>query len=651
MKQKWLPPNPKQSQLADFIGKMEIKHNAPSYDQGYNSFWQWSVDQMEVFWDEFWHWADIQGEKSDVILRDPDLMTGSQFFPNGTLNYAENCLRKRDDKPAIIFRNELGDERTLSYADLYDQVSQLAQYLKSQNVGIGDRVAGYLPNLPETIIAHLATSSIGAIWSSASPDFGVQGVLDRFGQIEPKIFIAADAYYYGGKVVDCLEKVKSIQAELPSLEKTLIVPFVSESPNIEGMEGTQIYDKALNRFNPDTIEFEPVNFNHPLVIMFSSGTTGAPKCIVHGHGGTLLQHVKEHRLQCDIRIDDPIFYFTTCGWMMWNWLVTGLASGATLLLFDGNPFYPNRLALWDFTSKHKATLFGTSAKYIDALKSRNVQPKEALDLNDLKIITSTGSPLVHESFDYIYDAIKEDVHIASISGGTDIISCFVISNPISAVNRGEIQGAGLAYAIDVFDQEGKPLPADAGSGELVCTRPFPCMPVSFWNDEDGSRYQAAYFEKFENLWCHGDWIERTEDNGFIIHGRSDATLNPGGVRIGTAEIYRQVEQVDSVLESIAVGQDWQGDVRVLLFVILKEGITLDSDLSKEIKRRIRKGASPRHAPAKILQVSDIPKTKSGKMTELAVRDVIHGRPIQNKEALANPEALALYEDIEKLKSA
>ncbi|MAZ76630.1 MAG: acetoacetate--CoA ligase [Micavibrio sp.] len=644
---KWTPNNPEKTQLAAF---MQEHHNA-LLEEGYQSFWQWSVDNIEEFWDSFWDWAAIKGEKGPVTLANPDKMTGAQFYIYGDVNYAENLLQKRDGDTAIIFRNELGVERTLTYNELYNEVSRWQQLLVREGIGIGDRVAAYMPNIPETIIAHLATASLGAIWSSASPDFGVQGVLDRFGQIEPKILIAADAYYYSGKTVDCLAKVKEVQTKIPSLKKTFIVPFIDNVPEIEGFEKTENIKMALNGVVPKDISFEPVPFNYPLVIMFSSGTTGAPKCIVHGHGGTLLQHIKEHRLQCDVRAGDKMFYFTTCGWMMWNWLVTGLASGATLLLFDGNPFYPNRLALWDFTAKHEAMLFGTSAKYIDALKSRNVRPKDEVDLSTLKIITSTGSPLVHESFDYIYDAIKEDVHIASISGGTDVISCFVIGNPISPVYRGEIQGAGLGYALNVYDSEGKPISAGAGSGELVCTRPFPCMPVAFWGDGDGSRYHKAYFNKYENIWCHGDWIERTENNGFIIHGRSDATLNPGGVRIGTAEIYRQVEQIPQVIESIAVGQDWKGDVRVLLFVVLEEGVTLDDALSREIKLRIRKGATPRHVPAKIMQVSDIPRTKSGKMTELAVKDVLHGRPIQNKEALANPEALDLYKDIDALESA
>jgi len=647
----WTPKDPTSTILYDFMQKIADKYDNEALLGGYDSFFSWSIENLEEFWSEFWNYSEIIGEKGDLTLQNPQKMTGSQFFPNGSLNYAQNLLKKRDNDNAIIFLNETGDETTLTYSALYDQVSQWQQALMNAGVQKGDRVAALMPNMPETIIACLATASIGAIWSSASPDFGEQGVLDRFGQIEPSVFIAVDGYYYGGKKIDCLNKIKDVQAKLPTLKQTIIVPFLSDKADLTGMEKTALTNDYVLNHKPAEITFEQVNFNHPLFIMFSSGTTGAPKCIVHGHGGTLIQHIKEHRLQCDIKSGDAIFYFTTCGWMMWNWLVTGLASGATLLLYDGNPFYPDPLVLWRFTAKHNAMLFGTSAKYIDALKAHDIKPKEAVDLSDLKIITSTGSPLVHESFDYIYDKIKDDVHISSISGGTDIVSCFVLGNPISPVWRGEIQGAGLGLAVTVFDENGQPLPEGAGSGELVCTRPFPCMPISFWNDEDGAKYKKAYFEKYDDIWCHGDWIERTVNGGLIIHGRSDATLNPGGVRIGTAEIYRQVEQVPQVLESLAVGQNWESDVRVILFVILKQGAILDDDLKREIKSKIRSGASPRHVPSKIIQVTDIPKTKSGKMTELAVKDIIHGRTIKNKEALANPEALKLYEDIKELQSA
>lgn len=646
----WTPLLSKNTILYDFMQEMAQKYDNNAILSDYSTFFDWSIDNLEEFWSEFWDYAEIIGDKGDLTLENPEQMTGSQFFPHGTINYAQNLLQKRDDDAAIIFLDEKERERTLSYNDLYTQVSLWQQMLINAGVGKGDRVAALMPNMPETIIACLATASLGAIWSSASPDFGVQGILDRFGQIKPKVFIGVDGYYYGGKTIDCLQKIKDVQQSLTTLAQTIIVPFVSDAPDLLGMPNTNAITDLSADLSPQEIRFEQVQFNYPLVIMFSSGTTGAPKCIVHGHGGTLIQHIKEHRLQCDIRTGDPIFYFTTCGWMMWNWLVTGLASGATLLLYDGNPFHPDPLVLWRFVSKHKATLFGTSAKYIDALKAHDIRPQDNIDLSHLKIITSTGSPLVHESFDYIYEHIKKDVHISSISGGTDIVSCFVLGNPISPVWRGEIQGAGLGLAVDVFDGNGKPLPKGAGSGELVCTRPFPCMPIAFWNDPGGARYKKAYFEKYDEIWCHGDWIERTHNGGLIIHGRSDATLNPGGVRIGTAEIYRQVEQVPQVMESIAVGQNWEGDVRVILFVVLKEGALLDDDLIKEIKSIIRSGASPRHVPAKIIQVTDIPKTKSGKMTELAVKDIIHGRPIQNKEALANPEALALYKDLDALRS-
>jgi acetoacetyl-CoA synthetase len=643
----WAPDEDtqKSTQLSAFM-----RHVGHDFDD-YQTFWQWSAAHSDVFWSKLWDYFDIIGEQGDVVLQNPESMRDARFFPQGAVNYAENMLRRRDENVAIIFRNEREEERELTHKEFYDRVSQWVQALRAQGVGKGDRVAGYMPNMPETIIVMLAAASIGAIWSSASPDFGAQGVIDRFGQIEPKVLVCVDGYYYNGKVIDCLAKIKEIQPALKGLQKTIIVPFVEEPRDLgEFNKDTLTEEMFIGEYEPCMLTFERFDFNHPLFIMFSSGTTGVPKCIVHGHGGTLIQHVKEHRLHCDLREGDKIFYFTTCGWMMWNWLVTGLASGATLLLYDGSPFHPDGNVLWDFADAHDCKLFGTSAKYIDALKAHDFEPAKTHDLQNLRTVTSTGSPLVHESFDYVYDSIKKDVHLASISGGTDIVSCFVLGNPISPVYRGEIQGAGLAMAVDVFDEDGKPIPAGAGSGELVCTKPFPCMPVSFWNDDDGQKYHDAYFGRFDNVWCHGDWIERTEHNGFIIHGRSDATLNPGGVRIGTSEIYRQVEKIPQVLESIAVGQDWEGDVRVILFVILKDGETLDEGLIKEIKTNIRNGASPRHMPAKVIQVTDIPRTKSGKITELAVRDVIHNRKIKNSEALANPEALALYKDLEELTS-
>ncbi len=613
---------------------------------GYEDFWEWSTQNIEEFWEKLWDFCDVVGDKGEIILQNPQKMTGGQFFSQGKINYAQNMLRKRDTDLAIIFEGEKGKTTTLTFQELYDQVSLYAQALKGQGVREGDRVAAYMPNTPETIIACLATVSLGAIWSSASPDFGAQGVIDRFGQIEPKILITVDGYFYGGKEIDCLEKIKEVQQAISSLEKTIIIPFVDDAPDIDNLKNTILISEFTKDFEPQDIDFNVVPFNHPLFIMFSSGTTGVPKCIVHGHGGTLLQHLKEHQMQCNVKEGDRIFYFTTCGWMMWNWLVSGLATGATLLLYDGSPFYPNRNILWDFTSKHKATLFGTAAKYIDALNKFKIHPKETHDLVALKTITSTGSPLVHESFDFVYSKIKKDVHLASISGGTDIVSCFMLGNPISSVYRGEIQGAGLGMALDAYNHEGQPC-NKGEAGELVCTKPFPSMPVSFWNDPDQKKYKSAYFEEYENTWSHGDWVEKTEKNGFIIHGRSDATLNPGGVRIGTSEIYRQVEKIPDVLESIAVGQDWKKDTRILLFVKLQQDVHLNDDLKKLIKTTIRIGASPRHVPAIIMQVDDIPRTKSGKITEIAVRDVIHGRGFKNKESLANPEALKIYEDIKQ----
>ena len=615
----------------------------------YHTLWQWSVENSEEFWGMIWDFSGVIGEKGDQILdHNEGQMFGARFFPQGSINFAENLLQNRDDKVAMIFRDETGAESQITRAQLYDEVSKWQQAMKAQGIGEGDRVAGYMPNMMETVIVTLAASSLGAIWSSASPDFGVQGVLDRFGQIKPKLLITVDGYYYNGKTIDVLEKVKDIQPQLEGLEQTIVVPFAGSSISPDDLPTTKTAKDYIADYSAQYIAFTRVNFNHPLFIMYSSGTTGVPKCIVHGHGGTLLQHLKEHQLHCDIKDGDNVFYFTTCGWMMWNWLITALASNATLLLFDGSPFYPDGNVLWDYTSKHDAMLFGTSAKYIEAMKVNNITPKTTHDLSALRVMTSTGSPLVPTSFDFVYESVKDDLHLASISGGTDIVSCFMLGNPISPVHRGEIQCAGLGMAVDVFDENG--VSAQSGSGELVCTKPFPSMPVSFWNDEDGARYRGAYFDKFNNVWCHGDWVEKTQQNGFIIHGRSDATLNPGGVRIGTAEIYGQVEKIDAVADCVAIGQDWDGDVRVVLFVMLKDGYTLDDDLVAEIKGQIRKGATPRHVPAKVLQVEDIPRTKSGKITEIAVRDVVMGRNIKNVEALANPESLELYKNIEALAS-
>ncbi len=636
-----------QTRLHDFMQDAAVVSELAFPD--YHTLWQWSVDESETFWDMVWDFCEIIGDKGTRILDDNNgQMYGAKFFPDARLNYAENLLRNPDGRNAMIFRDEQKAQRIMTRKEMYDAVSLWQQAMIDHGITKGDRVAGYMPNMMETIIVALAAISLGAIWSSASPDFGVQGVVDRFGQISPKLLISVDGYYYNGKVIDVLSKVHDAQTQIEGLEKTIIVPFAGSDVNLKDLHNTVFQKEFLSTYTPKDIAFERVEFNHPLFIMFSSGTTGVPKCIVHGHGGTLIQHMKEHQLQCDIKAGDNVFYFTTCGWMMWNWLVTALASEAILLLYDGSPFYPNGNVLWDYTSAHECKLFGTSAKYLEAMKNERMRPKDTHDLSHLRAVTSTGSPLVHSGFDYVYGAIKEDLHLASISGGTDIVSCFMLGNPISPVYRGEIQGAGLGMAVDVYDDNQQSI--TIGSGELVCTKPFPSMPVCFWNDEDGARYKGAYFGQFDNIWVHGDWVEKTEHGGFIIHGRSDATLNPGGVRIGTAEIYRQVEKIEAVKESIAIGQDWEDDVRVILFVILKSGWELDSNLVKEIKTEIRKGASPRHVPAKIIPVSDIPRTKSGKITEIAVRNVVMGRPIKNVEALANPESLDLYKDIAELQS-
>jgi len=559
-------------------------------------------------------------------------MPGAKWFPEGKLNYAGNLLCSRDATPAIAFWGEDRIKRRLSRRQLYDLVSRIAQALADAGVKKGDRVAGYLPNVPEATAALLATASLGAVWSSCSPDFGVQGVLDRFGQIEPKILFCTDGYLYGGKEFDSQEKAAAVLDKLPSVEECVVIDYLGEPVTA----GTSLYD-FLEPFDPGEIRFEQVEFNHPLYILYSSGTTGVPKCIVHGTGGALLQHLKEHRLHTDVKPGDRLFYFTTLGWMMWNWLVSGLASGATLLLYDGSPFAGRGKVLFDFAEAEGMTHFGTSAKFIDAIAKAGLKPKETHRLEKLRTILSTGSPLAPEGFDYVYANIKDDVCLSSISGGTDIVSCFVLGNPIGPVWRGEIQAKGLGMAVEVFDEQGNSLKNE--KGELVCTNPFPAMPVGFWNDPDGAKYRAAYFEKYPNVWRHGDWCEETEHGGIIIYGRSDAVLNPGGVRIGTAEIYRQVEQLDEVVESLVIGQDWQGDVRVVLFVKLKEGLKIEDGLINRIKMRIRENTTPRHVPARVVQVEDIPRTKSGKIVELAVRDVVHGRAVKNLEALANPDAL------------
>jgi acetoacetyl-CoA synthetase len=628
------------SNMAAFMREAEARFSLSLPD--YDALWRWSVDNPEQFWALVWDFCGVIAEtRGDRVLADGDRMPGARFFPDAKLNFAQNLLRRRGDGPAIIFRGEDRVRSQLSWAELYAEVSRLAQAMRGMGIVAGDRVAAYMPNMPETVIAMLAASSIGAIFSSASPDFGVQGVVDRFGQIEPKLLILADGYYYGSKTLFCLDKLPEILARMPSVEKAVVVSYI-DATMLPIPQATP-WDFFVEPYQPRDIDFAQLPFNHPLYIMFSSGTTGVPKCIVHGQGGTLLQHLKEHRLHGDMRAGDRVFWFTTCGWMMWNWLVSALASEATLLLYDGSPFHPDGNVIFDFADEAGMTFFGTSAKFIDACHKAGLEPAKTHSLTSVRVLGSTGSPLVAESYDYVYGKIKPDIHLASISGGTDLLSCFVLCSPLLPVWRGEIQAAGLGMAVAVLDETGDPVP-DGEKGELTCLKPWPSMPLGFWNDPDDAKYRAAYFEKFPGVWCHGDFIARTEHGGYVIYGRSDATLNAGGVRIGTAEIYRQVEQIDDIVEALVIGQEWDNDTRIVLFVRLREGLTLDEALEKRIKAQIRSNTTPRHVPSRILQVGDIPRTKSGKIVELAVREVVHGRPVKNQEALANPEALEQFRD-------
>ncbi|HEX2525519.1 MAG TPA: acetoacetate--CoA ligase [Geminicoccus sp.] len=610
-----------------------------------HAFWRHTVEHAPAFWQELRRFASVidEGEPEPALVG--DRMPGAAWFPNLRLSFAENLLRRADDGIALIGHDERGRRRDVTFAELNRQTAGLATFFGTVGVEVGDRVAGLLPNVPEAIIGLLAANARGAFWSSCSPDFGLQGVLDRFGQIEPTVLLTVDGYQYGGKRFDIRSKLAEIVAALPSLRAVIVVPFLDEAPDLASIPYAVSYHEAIQD-GPERPAFRRLPFEHPLLVLYSSGTTGKPKAIVHGQGGTLFQHLKEHLLHGDLKPGDRLFYFTTTSWMMWNWLVSGLAVGATLVLWEGSPFHPDGNVLWRIAAEERFTQFGTSAKYIDACKKAGVRPAD-FDLSALRTLFSTGSPLLPESFTWIYQAVKQDLQVASISGGTDIVSCFVLGYPTLPVRTGEIQGPGLGLAVDVWNDDGHPVRGE--KGELVCTKPFPCMPVSFWNDPDGSRYRAAYFERFPGVWHHGDYAEITESGGFVIHGRSDAVLNPGGVRIGTAEIYRQVEQVEEVLEAICVGQDWEGDVRVVLFVRLRPGIVLDEELRARIRKQVRDNATPRHVPAKIVQVADIPRTMSGKITEIAVRDIIHGRTVKNTEALANPRALDLYRDLDELR--
>ena len=645
----WQPSEDRirRTNMVRFMEDVEEDWNVDIRD--YAELYRFSIEEKEKFWTSLKDYAGIIAETwgADVLV-DGDKMPGARWFPDARLNFAENLLRRRDDTDALVFWGEDRVRRRITHAGLNDQVSRLAQALAAAGVEAGDRVAAYLPNMPETVAAMLAASSLGAVWSSCSPDFGVQGVVDRFGQIEPKVLFAADGYYYNGKSHDCLGKLAEILNRLPPVARTVIVPYMRAAPPLDGLPGAVMLDDFIAGFEAGEIAFRRLPFNHPLYILYSSGTTGAPKCMVHGAGGTLLQHVKEHLLHCDIKPGDRVFYFTTCGWMMWNWLASVLACQATLLLYDGSPFHPDGNVVFDLADAEAMTLLGTSAKFIDAVRKAGLEPIKTHALSHLRMIASTGSPLAPEAFDFVYASIKADVHLASIAGGTDIVSCFMGGNPTAPVWRGEIQTRALGMAVDVFDDDGKPVRGE--KGELVCTAPFPSMPVRFWNDPGDEKYRAAYFERFPGVWCHGDYVELTEHDGLIVYGRSDATLNPGGVRIGTAEIYRQVEDLDWVVESIVIGQEWEGDVRVVLFVVLRQGLTLDDDRIDAIKARIRTNCTPRHVPARIVQVADIPRTKNNKITELAVRDVVHGRAVKNTDALANPDALELYRDLPELRT-
>jgi acetoacetyl-CoA synthetase len=612
----------------------------------YNDLYQWSIAESPAFWAALWDYAEvIHSQPYDAVVDDVHKMPGARWFEGAKLNFAENLLRYRDDRVALSFRGEGLPTVSMTYAQLYDQVARLASSLREMGLKSGDRVAGFMPNMSETVVAMLAATSIGAIWSSCSPDFGIKGVLDRFGQIEPRVLFTANGYSYNGKQFDSLGRIAEILKELPSIEKVIVVPYTAEAPDPGRVPNGVLFDDFLAA-QPTELEFEQVPANHPLYIMYSSGTTGVPKCIVHGVVGTLLQHLKELKLHTDVKREDTIFYFTTCGWMMWNWLVSSLALGARVLLFDGNPFYPDASAMWQMAEEEQISIFGTSASYLAALEKAGVKPGESFDLTPLKAVLSTGSPLSVESFQFVYRDIKEDLCLSSISGGTDIISCFALGNPMGPVYAGELQVRGLGMKVEAYDEEGKAVTGE--QGELVCTLAAPSMPIYFWNDPDQQKYHDAYFDVYPGVWRHGDWIEITEHGGVIIYGRSDATLKPSGVRIGTAEIYRQVELIPEVLDSLVVGQDWSNDVRIILFVRLREGIELSDELVKRIKTTIRQNATPRHVPAKIIAVDDIPYTISGKKVELAVRKVIHGQEVKNKDALANPESLDLYLDLPEL---
>jgi len=646
-KRLWTPSEEriKNTNLYRFMHVINERYNQNFSE--YEHLYQWSVENIPDFWASMWEFANIKfSTPYDQVVDDVGKMPGAKWFSGARLNFAENLLRYRDDHTALIFKGEDRVNKRITYAELYDEVASVARSLKQAGVLAGDRVVGFMPNMPETVIAMLAATSMGATWSSCSPDFGIKGVLDRFGQIKPKVLFTADGYFFKGKRLDSIERISSILKELPSVEKVVVVPYTDQNPDIDAISHAVLYNDFKSPESGLAIEFEQLPFDHPLYIMYSSGTTGLPKCMVQSAGGILVHHLKELMLHTDLKREDTIFYFTTCGWMMWNWLASALAVGATLVLYDGNPFHPNPEALWKMAQDEKITIFGTSAGYIAALQNTGAKPGKSHDLSSLKSLLSTGSPLSKEGFEYIYQDVKADLQLASISGGTDLNGCFALGNPMGPVYAGELQCRGLAMKVEAFDENGKPI--INRQGELVCSAPFPSMPIYFWNDPDNKKYLDAYFDVYPNIWRHGDFIEINERGGVVIYGRSDATLNPGGVRIGTAEIYRQVDQLEEIEDSIVVGQNWKKDVRIILFVKMAQGYELTKDLKNKIKNTIRTNASPRHLPAKILAVPDIPYTHNMKKVELAVKKTIHNQPVLNKDALRNPEALDDFADLKEL---
>ncbi len=640
-------PSPEQlqkSNMYDFLTKVNEKYHKNFTD--YHELWQWSVENIQDFWAQMWAYAGIVASKAYDEVIDEVKMPGAKWFSGARLNFAENLLRHRDNQVALVFHGEDQVNRRLTTAELYDEVARVAKSLKALGIQAGDRVVGFMPNMPETIVAMLAATSMGATWSSCSPDFGIKGVLDRFGQIQPKVLFTADGYFFKGKKLDSLERIKNIVRSIPSAEKVVVVPYIDSHQDMGAVPNAVMYDEFKSSEPGLEIEFEQLPFDHPLYIMYSSGTTGLPKCMVQSAGGILLHQMKEHLLHNNLRREDKLFYFTTCGWMMWNWLTCALAVGSTLILYDGHPFHPGPEALWQMAQDEKITVFGTSAGYIAALMNSGLKPQEKFDLSSLRAILSTGSPLSIEGFEFVYDKIKKDLQLSSISGGTDINGCFALGNPMGPVYAGELQCRGLGMKVEAFDENGEPVLGR--QGELVCTAPAPSMPICFWDDPEGKKYHAAYFDVFPGVWCHGDYIQINDRGGVTIHGRSDTTLNPGGVRIGTAEIYRQIEQLDEIEDSLVVGQSWKNDVRVILFVKPQEGVALTRELKDKIRQRIRTNASPRHVPAKIIAVPDIPYTLNMKKVELAVKKVIEGKPVLNKDALKNPEVLDYYAGIKEL---